>query len=130
MSLPTDLQPGDWIFLNGEMGAGKTFFTQKMCLEMGVKDVVTSPTFGLMHVYSADFNGINKVLHLDLYRLKTPLEICSLGLEQEFDSSQTIAFIEWPSILDEKDWEYFFQFTGSERPKRIHRIHVKRPNSI
>lgn len=118
------LKPGDWIFLHGDLGAGKTFFTQRICREMGVLDVVSSPTYALMNIYNANYNGIEKILHLDLYRLKTPLEICSLGLEQEFDTLNTIAFFEWPSILNEQDWEHFFQFTGCPRPLRTHNIHV------
>ncbi len=120
-----DIKPGDWIFLHGEMGAGKTYFTQELCKKLGVTDAVTSPTFALMHVYDSTDSSIKKVLHLDLYRLKKPSEICSLGLEQEFEPKDTIAFIEWPSLVDDSSWESFFKLTGCPKPNRIHQVHVK-----
>ena len=124
MNLLEVIQPGDWVFLHGEMGAGKTYFTQNICRNMGVSDIVTSPTFALMHVYSASFKGIQKILHLDLYRLKESSEMCSLGLEQEFEPSNTVVFIEWPSLIAESGWEHFFALTGCPKPSRIHQIHV------
>lgn len=120
----SELEAGDWIFLHGDLGAGKTYFTQQSCKEMGVTDVVSSPTYSIMNIYNANYNGIEKILHLDLYRLKTPGEICSLGLEEEFDKRNTVAFFEWPSILAEADWEHFFNFTGCQRPNRIHNVYV------
>lgn len=121
-----DLKPGDWVFLHGDMGAGKTFFTQQLCEKIGVQDAVTSPTYTILNVYSADYNGIQTILHLDFYRIKNPFEICTLGLEQVFNVDNTVAFFEWPSLLSEEDWKIFFQTTGCQQPLRVHNIDVTR----
>ena len=111
------LQPGVFLNLEGDLGAGKTSFVKLLLKEMGYTQAVTSPTFSLMNVYPMPEKrrGISKILHLDLYRVRNGKEICLMGLEREFDS-ETLCVIEWGSKIDEKDWEYFFQLTGCPRP--------------
>lgn len=118
------IKAGDWIFLHGDLGAGKTLFTKKICEKIEVKDIVTSPTYTILNVYKSNYNKVQKILHLDLYRIKNPFEICSLGLEQEFSVENTVAFFEWPSMLTEEDWRNFFQITGCPKPLRVHNIDV------
>lgn len=118
------IKPGDWIFLHGDLGAGKTLFTKKICEKIGTKDIVTSPTYTILNVYQSNDDKIQKILHLDLYRIKNPFEICSLGLEQVFSVENTVAFFEWPSVLTEEDWNNFFQITGCLKPLRVHNIDV------
>lgn len=84
------LKAGDVVGFTGELGSGKTFFIRTICNTLGVKDLVTSPTFTLMHIYS----GREKILHLDCFRIKSPGEAEMLGLDEYFNS-RYICLIEW-----------------------------------
>ncbi|WP_339022601.1 tRNA (adenosine(37)-N6)-threonylcarbamoyltransferase complex ATPase subunit type 1 TsaE [Spiroplasma endosymbiont of Crioceris asparagi] len=80
--------PNYFILLSGELGAGKTTFTKILLKELGVKKVVKSPTFNIMHQYDA--NGL-KINHIDAYRLTKESDV-EMFVEQ-FDNSLNI--IEW-----------------------------------
>jgi len=84
------LQTGDIVGFTGELGSGKTFFIRAICKAIGVKEIVTSPTFTLMHIYS----GSEQILHLDCFRIKSPQEAEMLGLDEYFNSHY-ICLIEW-----------------------------------
>lgn len=88
------LNIGDILALSGELGAGKTCFTQMLCKALGVKENVTSPSYVLMNEYV----GKLPIAHLDLYRLNSEDEVLELGLEDIFESRLTI--IEWPEIAE------------------------------
>jgi len=81
----------------GEMGAGKTTFIKSICVKLGVKDNVTSPTFSIVNEYSGD-KGI-RIFHFDFYRIKNPVEVYDLGYEEYFLSSN-YCFIEWPEMIE------------------------------
>ena len=83
--------------LYGKMGAGKTTFIKAVCEELGVSDVITSPTFSLVNEYT-DGKG-EPVYHFDFYRIKKIAEVFDIGVEQYFDSGHT-CFIEWPDIVE------------------------------
>lgn len=87
--------------LIGDLGAGKTTFTQHFCRLIGVKDEVTSPTFSLVneYVYSIE-NEERKFYHLDLYRLKSIEEALDIGIE-DYLYDDNYCFIEWPEIIEE-----------------------------
>ena len=91
---------GEYIFLHGEMGVGKTtfvkYFINKFQTDEKLKPTeVTSPTFNLLNEYETKHFIIK---HYDLFRIKNSLEIKDLDI---FDvKSQTITFIEWPQILE------------------------------
>jgi tRNA threonylcarbamoyladenosine biosynthesis protein TsaE len=120
------LQPGDWLFLDGDLGSGKTTLTKEISLYFGVKNFFTSPTFSIIHSekISQPKNKIHKLLHLDLYRLKSGKELCFIGLEQEFHPQNSVAIFEWPDVLDEQDWEYFFRTTGCAKPTKVLNIKI------
>ena len=80
------------ICLEGDLGAGKTLFTQSLCKALKVKEIVTSPTFNLMNVYE----GKKRIYHFDLYRLQDPEELELLGIRDYFNP-HSIVFVEWPS---------------------------------
>ncbi len=82
---------------DGKMGAGKTTFIKAICEEMGVKDVITSPTFALVNEYT-DGQG-RPVYHFDFYRIKRVEEAYDIGCEDYFDSGHP-CFIEWPDIVE------------------------------
>lgn len=82
----------------GKMGAGKTTFIKAICEALGVKDVVTSPTFALVNEY-ADAEG-QPIYHFDFYRIKNLREAYDMGCEEYFYSGYP-CFIEWPELVEE-----------------------------
>jgi tRNA threonylcarbamoyladenosine biosynthesis protein TsaE len=86
------IQGGDVILLGGELGAGKTAFTQGLARAAGVEDVVTSPTFTLLRPYRTAI-GLD-LLHADVYRLEQLREIVDLGLPEQLEGG-AFAVVEW-----------------------------------
>ena len=121
------LQAGDWLFLDGDLGSGKTALAKEISLLFGVKNFFTSPTFSILNTEKlpAPVRNIQTLLHLDLYRLKSGKELCFVGLEQEFNAQNSIALFEWPNILDEEEWNTFFKLTNCNNPKRILHISIE-----
>ena len=85
--------------LYGKMGAGKTTFIKALCQELGVEDVVTSPTFAVINVYRSDIAG-ELIYHFDFYRIKKLEEVYDMGYEDYFYSG-ALCFIEWPELVEE-----------------------------
>jgi len=81
----------------GKMGAGKTTFIKAICEELGVEDVITSPTFAIINEYSGN-NG--SIYHFDFYRIKRIEEVYDMGYEDYFYSG-ALCFIEWPELIEE-----------------------------
>ena len=81
----------------GSMGAGKTTFIKALCEELGVTDVVTSPTFAIVNEYQASDRPI---FHFDFYRIKKLEEVYDMGYEDYF-YSDALCFIEWPELIEE-----------------------------
>ena len=80
---------------HGNMGAGKTTFIHALCDVKGVKDVVGSPTFSIINEYVFEDNGVRKMFHIDLYRLKDEEEAIQAGVEDCLYSDH-ISLVEWP----------------------------------
>ena len=88
------LRGGDIVFLEGDLGAGKTTFVQGVLESLGYTEPVRSPTFSIMNVYPiANRFDIERVIHLDFYRFEDPKEIRALGLEEYFEDSKNVFFI-------------------------------------
>ena len=85
--------------LYGKMGAGKTTFIKALCQELGVEDVVTSPTFAVINEYRSDIAG-ELIYHFDFYRIKKLEEVYNMGYEDYFYSG-ALCFIEWPELVEE-----------------------------
>jgi len=81
----------------GEMGAGKTTFIKTVCEELGVTDVVSSPTFSIVNEYET---SDATVYHFDFYRIKNLQEAYDLGYEEYFYSGD-YCLIEWPERIAE-----------------------------
>jgi tRNA threonylcarbamoyladenosine biosynthesis protein TsaE len=82
----------------GEMGAGKTTFIKAICEELGVEDVITSPTFAIVNEYSLPDGDC--IYHFDFYRIKKLEEVYDMGFEDYFYSG-ALCFIEWPELIEE-----------------------------
>lgn len=80
------------ISLTGDLGAGKTTLSQAICSGYGVTEPVTSPTYSLVHRYSAPASA---VVHIDLYRLDNETQLANLGWE-EMLSEDALVIVEWP----------------------------------
>ncbi|MBN2829145.1 MAG: tRNA (adenosine(37)-N6)-threonylcarbamoyltransferase complex ATPase subunit type 1 TsaE [Candidatus Cloacimonetes bacterium] len=90
------IKKGDVIFLYGELGAGKTFYTRHLCRYLGVTEPVSSPSYVLLNQYHAPDYIVN---HLDLYRLGDADEVFALGITEFLENNVTI--IEWPLLAEE-----------------------------
>lgn len=89
---------GDKFFVfEGEMAAGKTTFIKAFCEALGVKDVVSSPTFSIVNEYEST---AGTVYHFDFYRLKNLQEAYDIGYEEYFYSNN-YCLVEWPQKVEE-----------------------------
>lgn len=89
---------GDKFFVfEGEMAAGKTTFIKAFCEALGVKDVVSSPTFSIVNEYESPAGA---VYHFDFYRLKNLQEAYDIGYEEYFYSN-SYCLVEWPQKVEE-----------------------------
>ena len=87
----------------GKMGVGKTTFIKAVCEELGVEDVITSPTFAIVNEYQIREQGkmeSEKVFHFDFYRIKKLEEVYDMGYEDYFYSG-ALCFIEWPELVED-----------------------------
>ncbi|WP_379964594.1 tRNA (adenosine(37)-N6)-threonylcarbamoyltransferase complex ATPase subunit type 1 TsaE [Epilithonimonas sp. UC225_85] len=86
------------LLLKGNLGAGKTTFSQFLMKELGSKDEISSPTYSIVNEYDTPKG---KVFHFDLYRLKSVEEAYDFGIEEYLDNCY-LSIIEWPEIyMDE-----------------------------
>ena len=87
----------------GKMGAGKTTFVKAICEELGVNDVITSPTFAIVNEYTPSSPLLppsSKIYHFDFYRIKKLEEVYDMGYEDYFYSG-ALCFIEWPELIED-----------------------------
>ena len=127
------VQDGDVICLVGDLGAGKTLFTQALTHALGVTGEVTSPTFNLMNVYEGKYT----IHHFDLYRLENDADLDEIGFYEYTESDEVVSLIEWadkfPESLpetycrieiarskqeDENERRLSFSFLGDNAAKR------------
>lgn len=98
------------IFLfHGDMGAGKTTLIKALCVELGVKGPVSSPTFAIVNEYQG---AQNRIYHFDFYRLKTQTEALDMGCEEYFYSGD-YCFIEWPENIPDMLPPHYISITIS-----------------
>ncbi len=83
----------------GKMGAGKTTFIKAVCEELGVEDVITSPTFAIVNDYTSSKDE-SHIFHFDFYRIKKLEEVYDMGYEDYFYSG-SLCFIEWPELIED-----------------------------
>lgn len=83
----------------GKMGSGKTTFIKAICEELGVEDVITSPTFAIVNEYHTA-TADEVIYHFDFYRIKKTEEVYDMGYEEYFYSGD-MCFIEWPELIED-----------------------------
>ena len=94
------------IALYGPMGSGKTTFIKAICQELGVTDIITSPTFAIVNEYQLPTRPKDNctertaIYHFDFYRIKQLAEVYDMGYEEYFYSG-ALCFIEWPELIEE-----------------------------
>ena len=96
--LAAELGPGDVICLEGDLGAGKTTFTQGLAAALGVRGRVTSPTFCIVQEHAADPSAggtVPLLVHMDLYRLHGEDDVLAIGWEDYLARGAAIV-VEWP----------------------------------
>ncbi|NML71148.1 tRNA (adenosine(37)-N6)-threonylcarbamoyltransferase complex ATPase subunit type 1 TsaE [Chryseobacterium sp. RP-3-3] len=104
------------LLLKGNLGAGKTTFTQFLLKNLGSQDEVNSPTYSIVNEYSTPEG---KIYHFDLYRLKNIEEVYDIGIEEYLDNA-FLCIIEWPEVYEEELYELKYHTmsivnTGDER---------------
>lgn len=97
MKLAKLVQAGDLICLSGDLGAGKTTFTQAFAKGLNIADPVTSPTFTILHEYH---DGRIPLYHFDVYRITNPMEMEDLGYEEYFFGNG-VCVIEWATLIED-----------------------------
>jgi tRNA threonylcarbamoyladenosine biosynthesis protein TsaE len=115
-------RPGQVLALTGELGAGKTRWVRGLARGLGISARVHSPTFTLVNEYGG---GRLTLYHLDLYRLETPEQILSAGVE-DFLDTQGITVIEWAERAVGMSWRpsalvtVKFEITGDTERRIIY----------
>ena len=111
------LKVGDIVFLNGDLGAGKTKLVEGISEGLESPQTTKSPTFVLIHEYDSRI----KIYHCDLYRIKNELEVIDLNIEEKLENG--IVIIEWPniakSILPSPSIEMFLSHSDNDNHRKI-----------
>ncbi len=89
------------VTLSGELGAGKTTFTQAVARALGVTESVTSPTFVLEKIYplTSGAPGFARLIHIDAYRLKDGSELVPLDFAAILQDPENLILLEWPEMV-------------------------------
>jgi tRNA threonylcarbamoyladenosine biosynthesis protein TsaE len=91
------LQDGDVVLLHGDLGAGKTTLAKGIAAALGVRDVVSSPSFSLVNEYDTEpALPVSRLFHLDLYRLGEESDLASIGFDDLMASADGVMLVEWP----------------------------------
>jgi tRNA threonylcarbamoyl adenosine modification protein YjeE len=93
----SELKPGDVVCLEGDLGAGKTTFTQGLAAALGAKQAVTSPTFCLVVEHPTDRFLL---VHMDLYRLHGADDVLTVGWE-DYLARGAVLMVEWPDRAED-----------------------------
>lgn len=114
-----ELKPGDVVCLEGDLGAGKTTFTQGLSAALGARRAVTSPTFCLVVEHPTDKFLL---VHMDLYRLHDADDVLAIGWE-DYLSRGAVLFVEWPDraedLIPSDAWHVSFTLGETADDRRI-----------
>jgi tRNA threonylcarbamoyladenosine biosynthesis protein TsaE len=108
--------------LHGDLGSGKTTFTQAVAKQLGVTDTVTSPTFVIEKIYKLSHEHFTHLIHIDAYRLESSTELLNLGWHDiELDPKHLI-LIEWPEKVEDilpKDMKHLYFTFVDENTREV-----------
>jgi tRNA threonylcarbamoyladenosine biosynthesis protein TsaE len=88
------------VALHGDLGAGKTAFTQEVGKILGVEENMHSPTFVIEKIYPINYKGFKNLIHIDAYRIEKESELLHLGWEEITSEPENLIFIEWPERVE------------------------------
>lgn len=91
------------VYLQGDLGSGKTTFTKNLCKKLGLNIEITSPTFAILKSYDFPIENFKKLIHIDAYRLDSYKDLQKIKIEDYVSDKNNIIFIEWPSIIENDD---------------------------
>lgn len=100
--VPQEGEKASLVLLRGELGAGKTTFVQALARELGVEEAVQSPTYVLMKTYPINFGRFFRLVHIDAYRLETPMEFASLNPQEFLLDPHALVVLEWPERVEKE----------------------------
>ena len=94
---------GQILALSGPVGAGKTTFVKAFAAALGVSETVVSPTYTLLQPYNLPnaINGVEKLIHIDAYRLESAAELRAIGFDDFVNDSRAVIVIEWAENIGE-----------------------------
>ncbi|MBM6955394.1 tRNA (adenosine(37)-N6)-threonylcarbamoyltransferase complex ATPase subunit type 1 TsaE [Limosilactobacillus coleohominis] len=115
--MAADLRPGDVVVLNGDLGAGKTTFTKGIAKGLGIKEIIKSPTFTIIHEYQ---DGRIPLYHMDAYRLENG-GAEDLGLDEYFDGDG-VSVVEWAQFAEDELPDEFLAITFKRTDDESKRI--------
>ena len=123
--LAGELKPGDVVCLEGDLGAGKTTFTQGLAAALGVSGRVNSPTFCIVQEHrrqSTAVGGNRLLVHMDLYRLHDENDVIAIGWE-DYLAQGAILVVEWPdragTLIPSDARHIVFTHLDGEESRRI-----------
>lgn len=125
---------GEILALSGDLGAGKTTFTQGIAEYFGITEHVSSPTFALIQEYSVSSvkgqkSGVRRLIHIDCYRLSSPQELVDIGIEEYFDRDDVVILIEWAEkvkdILPERTQWIVFEHGEKENERHMNLFEIR-----
>ena len=120
-SFAEELRLSEVVFLEGELGSGKTTFVQGIVCGLGSDAAVVSPTYTLVEEYST---SLGKVHHLDLYRIESSDEVESLAIRDRADT-ESVLLVEWPDkgtgFLPSPNWRIYLRYRDLGRSVCISR---------
>jgi tRNA threonylcarbamoyladenosine biosynthesis protein TsaE len=109
-SFAGELRLSEVVFLEGDLGSGKTTFVQGIVCGLGSDAAVVSPTYTLVEEYST---SLGKVHHLDLYRIESSDEVESLAIRDRCDT-ESVLLVEWPEkgtgFLPSPNWRIYLRY--------------------
>lgn len=110
--------------IDGKMGAGKTKIISNICMQLGVKEVITSPTFSLINTYRST-NG--PIYHFDFYRLQNSNEALDIGIEEYLESGN-VCFLEWAEKIENHlplNYDHYILKVLNDNTRRIFSLNGK-----
>lgn len=107
-------EPGEVYTLIGDLGVGKTVFTQGLAVGLGIQDAVNSPTFTIVQVYE---DGRIPFYHFDVYRIGDVEEMDEVGYE-DYVYGEGVSLIEWADLIEEILPEHYRRVTIEKNPEK------------